>query len=284
MEKTLLNTRSTGIQVTENAVSGEVIDTHQAILESDGNVVSVMKNSYIPYHNQQFVDTTEQMAEITGFETAGYSRFYGGGVVLAHLKNNQEDFKIGDHKIEDYIVLGNSHNGSKPFFVGTTTNLIRCANQFSQITTFESIKHTKSSVNKFEQLMAGFRKYVAIRKMMYQKFEMYQDVKVDENIKEMVIRNLLSMKAEDKLEDMSTRKAGQFEFMDNTMIAEMEDLGQNLWGLFNGATRYVRDLEYKNKGFGNVLGTGQQINQRAYTMANGILSNHEQNKIMVAVN
>lgn len=271
METQLKNTEVKSIQLS----GGKKITTHNAIVEGDDSVVSVVRQSYHPIHNQEFVTIIEQMADISKFEIAGYTRLYNGAVVLGHLKNTTgEQFGFNGHQIEDYIVFGNSHNGTKPFFIGTTTNFVWCTNQFSQIKQFETIRHTKSATDRIESLITGFEQYLGIRKKMYTNFEEFKNVPVSEEIIEMAKRRILSIKKEDTLETMSTRKINQIELLNNAMVIEMEELGQNLFGMLNGTTRYVRDLDYKNKSFGNLFGIGQQLNENAYQFANEILHAH----------
>lgn len=244
---------------------GPKIPGYKAIVGSESGVISVMKNSYTPLHNSEFTDLVETMSNVSGFNITGYSDFYDGNIVLGYLKNTLENFNIGGNKIEDYIVLGNSHNGSRPFFVGTTTNLLRCTNQFSRLSSFERIKHTKSAAEKFSDLVEAFKMYVEARKKMYEKFTVFQDVKVDDEVRTLVIRRMLEIAETEKLEDVSTRKANQFELIENRIISETTELGNNLWGLFNGITKFVtHDLNVKNKGFGNVLGAAHSMNERAF--------------------
>jgi hypothetical protein len=278
MQTELQATESKNVQVAGNGI----INGYKVVVGEETGPITIVKDSYHVCHNQDFTGIVNQMSDISGFDVSGYSEFYNGNVVIGHLKNNLTEFKIGDHKIEDYIVLGNSHNGTKKFFVGTTTNLVRCSNQFSQISVLESIKHTKSAVQKFEDLMEGFKRYLDIRKRMYEKFEMFQDIKVDGKVRELVIRKMLEIKDEDKLEDISTRKQNQFELIDNRMISEMEDLGDNLFGIFQGATYYTsHDIVSDNKGFGNLFGSAQSKNQKAFAAINQIAE--EKRRILVPV-
>lgn len=255
-------------QTTERGIQlcgGSKIEKYKAIV-ADTDVISVMKKSYKPFHNQDFTELVKEMSMVSGFELVGFNQLYDGRIVLGHLKNNLENFKIGDHKIDDYIVLGNSHDGSRPLFLGTTTLLVRCQNQFSSISNIESIRHTKSATEKIQGLVEAFTMYLNIRRNMYQNFEKFQSVKVDQQVKDLVLRKLLDIKDEETLEDLSTRKQNQYDLIDNRIISEMEDLGQNLWGMFNGITKFTsHDLKNDNSGFGNLFGTSAGINQKAYS-------------------
>ena len=128
---------------------------HKAIVSENGNLLSVMKSSYNPMYNEDFVKSVERMSEVSGFSLSGYNEFKGGRVVLGFLKNDFDSFNVGGHKIDDYLVLGSSHDGTWPFFIGTSTMLIRCTNAFSQISKVEKVRHTKSAPKKKRRIVSS---------------------------------------------------------------------------------------------------------------------------------
>lgn len=259
-------------EVLYNAESSlRVSASHKVLYRSDNlATLSVMKNSYYPMFNQHFMETTEKMSEISGFKIAGYSEPSNGVIVVSHLENNIEDFSIGGHKIKDYLVLGSSCDGKHQFFIGTTTELIRCQNQFSRITNLEKVRHTKSAPKKIEELLSTLEVYFKQRKEMYQNFNRMLEYEVDDEVKDLAIAYLLQLDAEEMLEgNVSTRKLNQAEQLDLAMSTEMDAVGHNLWGLFNGGTQYSTHIlkQQKNVIFGNLFGSAADINKRAYNFS-----------------
>ena len=185
------------------------------------------------------------------------------------MKNNIENFDIGGHKIDDYLVLGSSFDGRMPFFIGTTTFLIRCKNQFSKISNVEKVRHTKSAPKKREELLKGLEIYFSNRKKMYENFTNMQDVKIDQALREEVINRVMNISKEDLLgNDVSVRKLNQMDELRNMILFEEKELGPNLWATFNGVTRYTtHSLNKKEEVFGNMFGTANLLNQKAYEMA-----------------
>lgn len=248
----------------------KTLNSHKVILRDDTNqVLSVMKSSYHPMTNGHFMESTERMKEISGFDISGYSTFDDGRIVLSHLKNNLENFEIGGHKIEDYLVLGSSFDGRYPFFVGTSTVFLRCKNQFSKLNKVQKVRHTKSSPQKIDDLYRTLEVYFNNRKKMYENFEKMREVKLDPIAKQLAMDYFLSVSKEDRLADeVSTRKTNQMEVLRNSVFTEINDLGDNLFAIFNGATRYTtHELNTKEKSFGNLFGTPAEINKRAYEYA-----------------
>ena len=255
--------------------NGEVItDTaHKAIITEGGKMLSVMKSSYNPMYNGDFMESVERMSEISGFDISGYNEFKSGRVVLGFLKNNSDTFNVGDHKIEDYLVLGSSHDGTWPFFIGTSTILVRCTNAFSQISKMERVRHTKSAPKKREELFQALQVYFKHRQQMYENMEKLMYVKVDESIINDAKDYILRVSAEDRMDNkISTRKLNQIELLTADMITEMEDVGYNAFGMFQGVTKYTsHTVNQKEKVFGNIFGSVAHTNKRAYEFTTALI-------------
>lgn len=244
--------------------------THKVISKTGSNSpLSVMKNSYKPMLNEDFMETTNRMQEISGFEFSGYSEFDNGRIVISHLKNTLKDFSINGHLIRDYLMMMSSFDGRYSFCVGTTTLLIRCMNQFSSITQAEKVRHTKSAPKKREELMNSLQVYFSSRQMMYNQFNEMTRVKVDPLVRQMAIDYILQITKEDHLEHkISTRKANIMKILNKSIDFEMGELGQNMWGFFQGVTKYTtHERTQKESVFGNMIGSGALINERAYNFA-----------------
>lgn len=246
--------------------------THKVLHRNDNGLpLSVMKNSYTPTLNKHFMETTEELVRISGFENSGYSELNGGQIVISHLKNTQDDLFIGGHKIDDYLITGSSCDGKYAWFLGTTTVLLRCTNQFSKMNQVQKIRHTKSSPKKIDELVRSLEVYFKGRQEMYENFNRMQNVQIDDEIKEAAILYLLKLDEQEMLEgNVSTQKLNQAELISLALDHEIAEVGDNLWGLFNGITYYTTHiLNQKEQVFGNLFGQAGQLNKRAYdfTMA-----------------
>jgi len=253
-------------------INGNVLTSknHKVLSRSDnGTELSVIKNSYYPTYNKHFMESTETMKKISGFDITGYSEINNGAIVISHLKNTVKDLKIGDHPIQDYLILGSSCDGKYAFFIGTTTVLLRCTNQFSNISKIEKVRHTKSAPKKIEELLKSLEVYFQNRGTMYKNFEKMIKVKVDEEVKELAINYLLDLDQQEMLDgNVSTQKLNQAEQLYLAMGSEMDAVGQNLWGMFNGVTYYTTHvLKQKEPVFGNLFGATANLNKKAYNFA-----------------
>jgi len=257
------------------SANGETITskTHKAIIKESGECISVMKNSYNPMYNKDFMESVDRMTDISEFELYGYSELNEGQIILAHLKNTKEDISIGGHKIEDYLVMGSSFNGSYPFFIGTSTVLIRCKNQFSKISRVEKVRHTKSSPKRREELMNGLEIYFSERRKMYETFENLRKISIDPQIIQMAQDYVLDISKQDRIDNkISTRKLNQIELLNFDMITEIEELGSNMWAVLNGVTKYTtHTIKQKESSFGNLFGTPSLINKKAFEFTTSMI-------------
>ena len=241
----------------------QIIEGQKSIRRSDNNIVlSVKPDTYHPMTNERFLEIAEKLKDMSGFEMAGYMEYKEGRTVLGYLKNTGDVIKIGEHAIEDYLLIGNSFDGSNSFFTGTVTELLRCANQFGKITKMNKVRHTKNSELRVAELLNHIESYFKERETMYTAFNRFGERIVSAELMEQAMNFLFDIK---KDEEISTRKANQIIGVREAITSESKDLGDNLWGLFNGVTKYTtHDMTSKDKVFGNVFGTTDKLNQKAY--------------------
>jgi hypothetical protein len=246
-----------------NIDSLKVIEGQKAIVRNDnGIILATAKDSYHVMNNEAFVKIAESLKQYSGFEIDGYQQFADGRKVLGYLKNNGESISIGGHKIEDYMLIGNSFDGSTSFFSGTVTELLRCSNQFGKISKHSKIRHTVNSGNKVEEYLDTIKQYFAERNNMYSNFNRFGEKIVSEELFNKALNYILEI---DNTKEISTRKENQKIALTSAILNESKDLGNNVWGLFNGVTKYTtHELGQKENVFGNIFGTAEKINQRAY--------------------
>jgi hypothetical protein len=249
--------------------SGKLIPGYNVITRNDnGNVLAVAKSSYTPMLNSEFIDVAGKIQEISGFELIGFNEFKKGKRVLGFLKNNRENFYIGNHEIKSFLLIGNSFDGSSSFFQGTSSLLIRCQNQFSQIQVHNKIRHTKQIKTKLEEFYFYLESYFKQNKDLLNNFEKLGDIKLTEELREKMISFVLDVKeVTDK--ELSARKQKQIDLLRNSMFREIKDLGDNMFGAFQGVTFYTtHELSTRESAFGNVFGAPATINNRALEFAN----------------
>jgi hypothetical protein len=237
-----------------------------------GEVLSVPKPGYTPLHNAQLESAAQMMATASGGSVEGFETFKGGKKVLAFVKAGKNTGSINGNAIKDYIVIGNSHDGSSSIFIGTSTTLLRCENQFSMIQRDFNIRHSGEIALKFEEAVDHYKKYYAQKELLYKRFTDMSNVKVNNDLILSLTDRLFdvdrnAINAEEL--ELSTQKKNQLLSFNESIEKEMTDLGSNLWGFFNAVTHYsthsrsLSDAAQKNNSFGNVVGSNAAFNTKA---------------------
>ncbi|MDF9801324.1 hypothetical protein OKW21_006633 [Catalinimonas alkaloidigena] len=258
-------------EVEEQAIydgEGNVIPEWKSIRRNDDmTCLNICKGSYTPTPNQMLAECAEKLASETGFEIAGFDTYQKGRKVLAFLQNPEEN-EIAGYKLKDYLLIGNSHDYSSGFWIGNTTMMLRCSNQFTKRNQHFSVSHTTNSKTRIDKLLRSFDAYLQQNKLMYQEFERFVNVPIELSTIDEAIAEVMNISAKEKV---STRKRHLYEQATASIHRECFELGKNLWGLFNGFTHFTTHVKKaKEKTFGNALGGMAEINSKAYQYCGSI--------------
>ena len=240
----------------------------KAIVRSDNNeLLGIVGKDYSPVYNTQFMELTEALISTGEFIHKGYNEFNGGKTVLAFLENQNKDLKLNNCSVKEYLIIGNTHDGTQPFYIGTAANLIRCANQyFSTLKVLKKKHNSPLHIDHFS-ILNLIQNYKLKKSMVYDVFDGMEKVKVSESVVEQLIKEIHKMLATDSrsIAPSELGKSPSMITLRKSIEHEMKDLGNNAFGLFNGVTWYTSH-EMRNAGadFGKVTGTANIINQKAY--------------------
>jgi hypothetical protein len=262
--------------------TGTVIPGYKRLVKQDGSPIDqqetfhIAKDSYNPPSISEFKGYVGQLADITGYQPVGYQEWGGGKKVFGYLKNTGEKFDIDGHDIEDYMLVGVGFGGQTAFFVGSVNRLLRCTNEFGNINRTWKIRNTTGRQLKMEELLSSFDEHMKKRDLMFDAFRRFKEVNIDQNLINAAKRRLLDIDQEDKLADLSGYKQNRYAELSAALNSETLELGNNLWGLFNGVTYYTtHDLKKEDSSkniFGNVAGEKRhQLNKGAFDFCSEVL-------------
>lgn len=243
LDKTGLNwsVRTESIQ-TE---SGIVIPKSMGIIREDTNtVIGLHTESYHPYQNEQMMELLYRVTKTSGhelLEVHSGGTFKNGGRVYVQLKSN--DLKLGMDKIEGYITGINSFDGSTSLGFGPSNKTISCQNTFFGVYKgLEKVRHTKSLEIKVEEICRRIDGVIEEEKQIFDNIVKLSETRFDDVIKDSVLRKLFDI---DKVvdirddESLSTVKRNQLSRYYIDLNGELQQKGDNLWGLFSGVTKYT---------------------------------------------
>lgn len=272
----------------QDGITGKNIPGWQRIVKNQGVQIEsgfeyptfhVARNTYNPPTTQEFQEHYHEIARITGFEPAGFQEWNGGQRIFGYLKNVNDKFDIDGHEIDDYLLLGVGYGGNTSFFIGSVNKLLRCQNEFGRINRTWKIRNTLGRQMKTQELLAGFEEHIKVRNGLFKTFRDFKKVNIDNDLIVAAKKRIMGMEEEETVADLKTIRKEQYLQLTNAINSEMSDLGQNLWGLFNGATKFTTHNLKKNQNeknvFGNVVDgeSRHKKNKMAFEFCNDYLQN-----------
>jgi hypothetical protein len=249
----------------------EAIPGYKAIHRNDTNeVLSINKNSYQEITNEELKSITYQMAEFTGFKVKGFSEIHRGKKIIAYLQN-EEDITIAGFDAHKYMILGNSFDRSSGFFLGESSLLLRCTNQWGSIGIRQNIRHKKGALIKIEKMVSMYNGFIENEKKKKVMYENWHGIEIPQELEELFIDRVLEIDSN----KVSTRKINQRKDLATSVNTEIAAMGNTGFGLFNGVTHYTTHVCNSNsKVFGNLFGTPALINERAEQTINELIEEY----------
>lgn len=268
MKTELLETLKSEIVVKPVFTNTNIATGHKAIADiNTGDVLGIVGKNYSPIKNETFMDLAREIQKTGTFELKGFDELNKGKIVLAFLEYKEQNQFLNGCGFSDFLVLGNSHDGTRPFFAGATNNLARCQNQFYSSIKLVNKKHTSHfSVNQHlvDTIVSSYK---SGRKAVFKKLENLDKVKVDDKVIESLITDLYTRIYWDSSKPKPGEKVNvpSMNTLRDCIYKEMGDIGTNAFGLFNGVTWYTTHaMRGSHKHFGNTEGTARMLNQRAF--------------------
>lgn len=251
---------------------GEIsIDENFKVISRSDNfkALSVMKKSYSELKNREFEKIAETIVSLSSFELVDFIEFKEGRIVIAILKDTKGDVVLFRKKIENYLLLGSSHDGSYPLFVGTMMYNLFCENQLSKVDRLTKIKHTLTSSKKREDLQGVLDTYFKRRESIYNDIKKFQATVISKEQARNILASVLNIKEENLLAGkVKARRLGQLGQLISAYELEAAEYGQTLYAMLNGVTRYTTHiLVSKDATFGSFHGVPGYINETAYNIA-----------------
>lgn len=272
MQKNKNNVLDWEIKVQPVFTEGErILRGYKTILkdtEDESVVLSIMKDSYVPRTNEEFSDIVTKLALTAKTEPPVYSEYDSGRKVLAYLKNPVVSNLLA-HPISDQIVIGNAHDGSSSLFVCTVINYAGSNFTYMNRKAAFRVTHRTKSLDKTFDYIEMMNDYQMEKDYLYAKFEKMGSVEITEDIIEDYIEKVMdydTVDDEGEVKELSSKTKNKIEKMKDSIRMKMEELGNNVWALFNGATYYTSNLyvgSRKRNVDGNMYGTQNSYNQRA---------------------
>jgi hypothetical protein len=223
--------------------SGIIVPNKKALIRNDNDaILSVTNDSYCPYQNEQLVELLDKVSQQVGLPIHKGGLFGDGEKVFIQLKSN--DLKLGTDRIEGYITGINSFDGSTSLAFGPSNITISCMNTFyaafRNITT--KVRHTKNMVLRIDEICKGLETVLDEEKVLFDDIIKLSETRMTEKNQDWVTRLLFDIERQVELTDLealSTQKQNRLSKFYVDLNGELQEKGDNLWGLFSGVTKYT---------------------------------------------
>ena len=143
MKSELKTTLKWDVKLEPIMLNSSQVACKKALLRNDNDaLLGIVGKDYHPVTNYQLMGFTEALTKTGEFELKGFDEINNGKTILAFLQSKNQNLKLNGCAMKEYLIIGNSHDGTRPLYIGTGSSLIRCENQFySTIKVFRK-KHT----------------------------------------------------------------------------------------------------------------------------------------------
>lgn len=233
------NVRTESIQ-TESGIT--IQDKIALVREDTNDIVGVHSDGYRPFQNQELFELLDKVSNMTGLELTKGGYFKEGRRVYVQMKS--ADLRLGNDLIKGYLTGINSFDGSTSLAFGPSNVTISCMNSFfaafKQLNT--KVRHTKNMVIRIDEICKGLEGVLAQEQVMFGDITRMSETRFDDVIKESVTRQLFGIKPEVDLYDndaISTNLRNKMSRFYIDLNGELNEKGDNMWGLFSGVTKYT---------------------------------------------
>jgi hypothetical protein len=223
--------------------SGITLEGHKAIVREDTkDVLSVRGKDYYPYQNYELIELLDRVSGRTGLEIHRGGFFGEGQKVFVQLKS--DNLKLGNDRIEGYLTGINSFDGSSSLAFGPSNITISCQNKFfaafRELNT--KVRHTRNMVLKVDEICRGLEGVLQEEKKVFDSIVQLSETTFDDVMKERFTKQLFNIAKDvdikdlDSLPSVTRNKLSRF-YID--LNGELQQKGDNMWGLFSGITKYT---------------------------------------------
>jgi prefoldin subunit 5 len=255
---------------------------YYGVVRQDNNAVfSAVKETYEVFQNWEVMEIVTRVAETLGKTVENAGMFDGGAKTFIQIE--RPDFKVNGDTVKRWSTAINSFDGSTALRWGTQNLTISCQNTFwasyKALTT--SIKHTRNMRSIVEQSLKALEKIEEQDKTLFEIFtNMYHTPAKEDQIKKVIqlVSGVDVNKTQQSAqEDYSTRKINIARELSTSIVTELANKGNTLWGLWSGVTHFTThkassdNAREKSKLMGSLQRTDESILEEIMGYINGFV-------------
>lgn len=213
---------------------------------STKEVINTCKEGYTVSQNADVVEMVLRGMEKFGNEliVSKAGSINGGRRVFMQLEINGAS-KIGNDYIKRYVTIIDSNDGSTGLSVGIGDLVAHCTNQFFKFYAKGNAKfrHTATLNQKIESIPYLIETALSESIKQVETYNRFISTPLTKHLADKMVKEVLGydrvFTSVDELSKMSQRSTTMMDTLYSNIETEYKDCGENLWGLFNGLTRYT---------------------------------------------
>jgi phage/plasmid-like protein (TIGR03299 family) len=260
-------------------VGHEIVNKHAVVRKSDGSVFGVVSDAYEIIQNSDcfdFMDTIIGEGQAV-YHTAG--SLFGGRIVFMTVKL-PDSAQVGPDKIDKYILLSTSHDGSSSLSIRWTPVRVVCANtlEFAERDCSQTmnIRHRSNYRGKIEEAREVLELTNQYYQHMEESFNKMLDTQFSEGRMVGLAKDLFPIASDQS--KRSTQTAGKIVKLTElfTNGAGHKEVAGTQWAAYNAVTEFVdHHATYRaregvdageNKMNSVFFGGGHDLKQRAFNL------------------
>lgn len=255
---------------------GRKVPRYAVVRGSDNSILGNVGPKYTPLQNRDAFGFMNPFLETkhARLHTAG-SLDHGRVIwVLCHIKGGQAEVVKGD-RVDQFLLLSNSHDGSQAVRVGFTPIRVVCANTLaaahgSAESKLIRVRHTKSVLDNLEAIQDVMDVARQEFNATLEQYRRLASVSINQKDVRKYIQLILNIDERLPLDEIPTRTRNMMLAME-TMADEgtgcnIPGVRGTLWGAYNGVTEYLsygRGSDQEKRLDSLWFGSAAEINKKA---------------------
>lgn len=237
------------IQLSYNKGNNNIITPFYGLIRSDTQFpLGSCTKKYNVKQNSEISSLIEIIADKSNLtlERAGY---YRNGKKIFFILKNENYQTIGNDKITKYFYILSSHDGKGSIAFGVSNKVWSCQNQFNRFYKNSTLKirHNQSASDKILEADKIIAEFFEKEKNVYNTFDSFTGNDVSKKLIDELLQNLLNFDRLDKEQQTSKLILNKYEEIHTSIKKELNEKGNNFWGLFNGVTYWANHVKKNSK-------------------------------------
>ena len=240
-----------------------------------GNIINVVKNSYEVSQNEEIIELVLEGMKPFGDELSVSKAGSLNDGRKTFIQLGIEGYaNVGTEKIKRYVTIIDSNDGSTSLCVGVGELVMSCQNQFFKFYKDgqSKFRHSANLRQRILELPYLIEKTLEESLRLTETYSKWQSTEISRNLSNELVKSLLGydkLMSIKKESNLSTRSLNVMDELYLHIEKEMNQKGDNLFGLFSGVTSWTthsKSAPRRNNGRieSLMVGTNNRTNDDAY--------------------